>query len=56
MKTLDALLERVERWVIFVCFATSLVALTYGVLTRYAVRRPFAWPAGWCAGSRGGWR
>ncbi|MDW7712220.1 MAG: TRAP transporter small permease [Deferrisomatales bacterium] len=44
MKTLDALLERVERWVIFVCFATSLVALTYGVLTRYAVRRPFAWP------------
>lgn len=44
MKTLDAVLDRVERWVIFLCFSTSLVALTYGVVARYAFRRPFAWP------------
>lgn len=44
MQALSALLERLERWGILVCFAGSLVALSISVTTRYVFQRPLTWP------------
>jgi TRAP-type C4-dicarboxylate transport system permease small subunit len=44
MNKLDHMLFFVEKWGIYLCFSVSLVALTFGVLTRYAFMRPVAWP------------
>ena len=44
MAKFDILLDRLERWGIFLCFSTCLVVLTLGVLTRYVFMRPLSWP------------
>ncbi len=44
MKKLDHMLFFIEKWGIYLCFSVSLVALTFGVLTRYVFMRPVAWP------------
>ncbi|MCB2186112.1 MAG: TRAP transporter small permease [Deltaproteobacteria bacterium] len=44
MQGFFALLDRLERWGILVCFAGSLVALCISVTTRYVFQRPLTWP------------
>lgn len=44
MNKLDHILFFVEKWGIYFCFSISLVALTFGVFTRYVFMRPVAWP------------
>lgn len=44
MQALSAILDRLERWSILVCFAASLVALMISVTTRYVFQRPLTWP------------
>ena len=44
MKVIFAIMDRVERWGILICFSSSLVALCIGVTTRYVFRRPLTWP------------
>lgn len=44
MQAVSAVLDRIERWGILVCFAGSLVALCISVTTRYVFLRPLTWP------------
>lgn len=44
MDKLDAVLDYLERWTIYLCFVTCLVVLCLGVTTRYVFMRPLSWP------------
>lgn len=44
MKAIIAVIDRLERWGILVCFSISLVALTISIATRYVFQRPLTWP------------
>lgn len=44
MKAVIAVIDRLERWGILICFSFSLVALTISVTTRYVFKRPLTWP------------
>lgn len=44
MQRVFAIMDRLENWGILVCFASSLVALSVSVATRYVFKRPLTWP------------
>ena len=44
MQGIIAILDRLERMGILVCFSFSLVALSISVITRYVFQRPLTWP------------
>ena len=44
MKAIIAVIDRLERWGILVCFSTCLIALTISITTRYVFQRPLTWP------------
>jgi C4-dicarboxylate transporter, DctQ subunit len=44
MQKLDAVLDFVEKGVIYICFSICLVSLCVGIITRYVLMRPLAWP------------
>ncbi|KIX14333.1 TRAP transporter small permease [Dethiosulfatarculus sandiegensis] len=44
MSALNAVLDRMERWGILICFTVSLAALCISVVTRYLFQRPLTWP------------
>lgn len=44
MQGIIAVLDRLERWGILICFSSSLVALSISITTRYVFARPLTWP------------